>query len=148
MIDAIVFKYRTVTPWMDLPERFGPWKGVHNRLRKWAADGTWEKVFTALLGQADTEGGLDRVVVADPTIVRAHQHAAEARQKGPPTRPPTARASAAKAAARRLSTVTPTSSATPSNDASTSSSNGAARPPATIYLAGLHLAAIFIWSAR
>ncbi|WP_223178642.1 transposase [Streptomyces boluensis] len=25
---------------MDLPEEFGSWKGVHNRLRKWAADGT------------------------------------------------------------------------------------------------------------
>ncbi|WP_106982967.1 MULTISPECIES: transposase [unclassified Streptomyces] len=50
-IDAIAFKYRTGTPWMDLPERFGSWKCAHNRLRKWAADGTWEKVFTALLAR-------------------------------------------------------------------------------------------------
>ncbi|EST32423.1 transposase [Streptomyces niveus NCIMB 11891] len=83
MIDAIAFKYRTGTPWMDLPEHFGSWKGAHNRLRKWAADGTWEKVFTALLAQADAEGGLDWVVAVDSTIVRAHQHAAGARQKGP-----------------------------------------------------------------
>ncbi|MBJ3809434.1 transposase [Streptomyces flavofungini] len=41
VIDAIAFKYRTGTPWMDLPEQFGSWKGVHNRLRIWAADGTW-----------------------------------------------------------------------------------------------------------
>ncbi|MGW5277536.1 transposase [Streptomyces sp. NPDC004044] len=33
VIDAIAFKYRTGTPWMDLPERFGSRKGVHNRLR-------------------------------------------------------------------------------------------------------------------
>ncbi|MEU6285804.1 transposase [Streptomyces sp. NPDC047028] len=59
MIDAIAFKYRTGTPWMDLPEHFGSWKGAHNRLRKWASDGTWEKVFTALLAQADTEGDLE-----------------------------------------------------------------------------------------
>ncbi|GAA1500530.1 IS5 family transposase [Streptomyces bangladeshensis] len=83
VIDAIAFKYRTGTPWMDLPEHFGSWKGVHNRLRKWAADGTWEKVFTALLAQADAEGDLDWVVAVDSTIVRAHQHAAGARQKGP-----------------------------------------------------------------
>jgi transposase len=38
---------------MDLAEEFGSRKGVHDRLRKWAADGTWEKVFTALLVQAD-----------------------------------------------------------------------------------------------
>ena len=82
VIDAIAFKYRTGTPWMDLPEHFGSWKGAHNRLRKWAADGTWEKVFTALLAQADAEGDLDWVVSVDSTIVRAHQHAAGARQKG------------------------------------------------------------------
>jgi transposase len=40
VIDAIAFKYRTGTPWMDLPEHFGSWKGAHNHLRKWAADGT------------------------------------------------------------------------------------------------------------
>ncbi|KWT63529.1 transposase [Streptomyces albus subsp. albus] len=90
MIDAIAFKYRTGTPWMDLPERFGSRKGAHNRLRMWAADGTWEKVFTALLAQADTGGDLDWVVAVDSTIVRAHQHAAGARQKGPrPTSRPT-----------------------------------------------------------
>ncbi|GGW57037.1 hypothetical protein GCM10010503_37920 [Streptomyces lucensis JCM 4490] len=42
LIDAIAFKYRTDTPWVDLPEHFGLWKAAHNRLRKWAADGTWE----------------------------------------------------------------------------------------------------------
>ncbi|KOT83569.1 transposase [Streptomyces rimosus subsp. pseudoverticillatus] len=66
-----------------MPECFGSWKGPHNRLRRWAPDGTREKVFTALLAQTDAEGGLDRVVAADSTIVRAHQHAAGARQKGP-----------------------------------------------------------------
>ncbi|WP_374109181.1 transposase [Streptomyces sp. CC228A] len=27
--DAIAFKYRTGTPWMDLPEHFRSWKGLH-----------------------------------------------------------------------------------------------------------------------
>ncbi|MFG2233626.1 transposase [Streptomyces sp. NPDC048723] len=83
VIDAIAFKYRTGTPCMDLPEQFGSWKGVHHRLRVWAVDGTWAKVFAALLAQADAEGDLDWVVAVDSTIVRAHQHAAGARQKGP-----------------------------------------------------------------
>ncbi|KOT96362.1 transposase [Streptomyces sp. NRRL F-5755] len=65
-----------------MPERFGSWKGAHNRLRMRSADGTWEKVFTALLAQADTEGDLDWVAAVDSTIARAHQHAAGARQKG------------------------------------------------------------------
>jgi transposase len=53
---------------MDLSEHFGPWKGAQNRLRKWAADGTWEKVFTAVLAQADAEGDLDWVVEVYFTI--------------------------------------------------------------------------------
>ncbi len=73
MIDAIAFKYRTGTPWMDLPEHFGSWKGARNRLRMWAADGTWERA----------EGDLEWVVAVDSTIVRAQQHAAGARQKRP-----------------------------------------------------------------
>lgn len=88
MIDAVAFKYRTGTPWMDLPEHFGSWKGAHNRLRKWAADGTWEKVFTVLLAQADADGDLDWIVAVDSTIVRAHQHAAGARPKGAPVGEP------------------------------------------------------------
>ncbi|MFC9735850.1 hypothetical protein ACFWGM_15765 [Streptomyces roseolus] len=56
-------------------------------------------------------------------------------------------------AVRRASIARPTSSGTPSSGAPANSSSGAASPPvttrsATIYLAGLHIAAIFIWSAR
>ncbi|GAA2485893.1 hypothetical protein GCM10010393_16230 [Streptomyces gobitricini] len=54
VIDAIAFNYRTGTPWVDMPERFESWKGAHNRLRKWATDGTWEKVSTALLSPRAT----------------------------------------------------------------------------------------------
>jgi hypothetical protein len=38
-----------------LPERYGNWRGVCNRLRMWAVDGTWERGFTALVAQADAE---------------------------------------------------------------------------------------------
>lgn len=68
---------------MQLPREYGTWKGVYSRLRNGAIDGTWERVFTALLVQADTEGDLDWVVAVDSTIVRAHQHAAGAREEGP-----------------------------------------------------------------
>ncbi|MFE2477733.1 transposase [Streptomyces sp. NPDC059389] len=71
VIDAIAFKYRTGTPWMDLPENFGSWKGAHNRLRKWAADGTWEKVFTTLLAQSDAEGDLEWVVAVDSWVIHS-----------------------------------------------------------------------------
>ncbi|MET8331953.1 hypothetical protein [Streptomyces sp. NPDC005181] len=49
----------------------------------WAVDGTWERVFTALMAQADADEDLNWAVSVDSTIVRAHQHAAGARKKGP-----------------------------------------------------------------
>ncbi|MFI8392588.1 transposase [Streptomyces sp. NPDC085540] len=60
------------SPWMDLPERLGSWKGAHNRLRMWAADGTWEWVFTALLAQADADGANDSTDGSPPPPV-AHR---------------------------------------------------------------------------
>ncbi|CUW25413.1 hypothetical protein TUE45_00123 [Streptomyces reticuli] len=56
--------------------------------RKWAADGTWDRLFIALITQADAEGDLDRIVAVDSTILRAHQHAAGARHEGPPAGEP------------------------------------------------------------
>ncbi|MFH8350600.1 hypothetical protein ACH4EB_38665, partial [Streptomyces sp. NPDC018045] len=43
--------------------------------RMWAVDGTWERVFTALMAQADADEDLTWAVSADSTIVRVHQHA-------------------------------------------------------------------------
>jgi len=49
----------------------------------WAVDGTWERVFTALMAQADADEDLDWAVSVDSTIARAHQHAAGACEKEP-----------------------------------------------------------------
>ncbi|WP_435807748.1 IS5 family transposase [Streptomyces canus] len=86
VIDAIAFKFQTGTQWVHLPEKYGNWRGVYNRLRMWAINGTWERVFTALMAQADAEDDLNWAVSVDSTIVRAHQHAAGARKKGPSRR--------------------------------------------------------------
>jgi hypothetical protein len=45
------------------------------RTRRYAGDGTWDRVLMALLATADTEGRLDWTVSVDATINRAHQHA-------------------------------------------------------------------------
>ncbi|MGW3366608.1 IS5 family transposase [Streptosporangium canum] len=82
VIDAIAFKFQTGTWWVHLPDRYGSWRGVYNRLRMWAVDGTWEWVFITLVAQADADEDLTWAVSVDSTIVRAHQHAAGARKKG------------------------------------------------------------------
>ncbi|MFE7444522.1 IS5 family transposase [Streptomyces chartreusis] len=86
--DAIAFKFQTGTQWVHLPERYGNWRGIYNRLRMWAVDGTWERMFTQLMAQADADEVLAWAVSVDSTIVRAHQHAAGARNNGTPAGEP------------------------------------------------------------
>ena len=47
---------------------------------RFATDGTWDRVLTALQAQADADGELDWRVSVDSTVARVHQHAATARR--------------------------------------------------------------------
>lgn len=76
VVEGIVYRYRTGMAWRDLPaEAFGPWQTVWKRHRRYAADGTWDKVLAELLAEADAAGKVDWKVSVDATISRAHQHA-------------------------------------------------------------------------
>ncbi|WP_432678242.1 transposase [Rhodococcus pyridinivorans] len=68
-------------PWRDLPERYGPWKTAHERLRKWTMDGTWDKILEATVVKDDTVWAVEWIVSVDSTVVRAHQHSAGAWKK-------------------------------------------------------------------
>lgn len=81
VLEGIAWRFRTGTPWRDVPERFGSWNTLHKRHSRWADDGTYERLHQHLLGEADREGELDWLVSVDSTIVRAHQHAAGARRE-------------------------------------------------------------------
>jgi transposase len=83
VIDGIFFRARTGCPWRDLPERFGNWKTVYNRHRRWSGDGTWEMILGRLRAGCDEAEGQAWTVAADATVVRAHQHAAGARREPP-----------------------------------------------------------------
>ena len=85
VIDGIFFRSRTGCPWRDLPERFGIWKTVYNRHRRWSGDGTWEMILARLRAGCDEAEGQAWTVAADATVVRAHQHAAGARRHAGPT---------------------------------------------------------------
>jgi transposase len=83
VINGILWKLRTGAPWRDLPERYGPWKTCHERLRRWTADGTWDRILAAAQVYDDGQP-VDWVVSVDSSVVRAHQRAAGARKKGDP----------------------------------------------------------------
>lgn len=82
VIEAIAWRYRTGSPWRDLPESFGPWQTVWKRLDRWSSDGTWLRLLQSLQGDADAAAELDWVVSVDSSNVRAHQHSAGARTVG------------------------------------------------------------------
>lgn len=81
VINAILWKLRTGAPWRDLPERYGPWKTAHERLRRWTADGTWDRILNEVVVKDDAVGNVEWVFSIDSSSVRAHQHAADARKK-------------------------------------------------------------------
>ena len=68
VIDGIFFRTRTGCPWRDLPERFGNWKTVYNRHRRWSGDGIWEMILGRLRAGCDEAGGRAWTVAADATV--------------------------------------------------------------------------------
>jgi transposase len=74
--NGIMWKYRTGSPWRDVPERYGKWGTVYERFRTWRDEGVWERLFAAVLDEAEARGAIDWRVSVDSTTNRAHQHAA------------------------------------------------------------------------
>ncbi|SEE72317.1 Transposase [Streptomyces sp. 2231.1] len=56
VLNGIVWKFRTGTAWRDMPQRYGPWATLHTRFRRWAADGTFERMLRAAQAKADAVG--------------------------------------------------------------------------------------------
>ncbi|MGO4636781.1 IS5 family transposase [Streptomyces sp. 2RAF24] len=84
VINGILFRVRTGVPWRDLPERYGSWKTIYERHRRWSADGIWDRILRAVQAAADLAGRVDWSMVGiDSTSCRAHQHAAGARKTKP-----------------------------------------------------------------
>jgi transposase len=82
VLNGILWQVRTGAPWRDMPERYGPWKTAHERLRRWTADGTWDRILEHVVVKDDAIGRVEWVFSVDSSVVRAHQHAAGARKKG------------------------------------------------------------------
>jgi putative transposase len=74
--ECICWRFRTGSPWRDLPAVFGAWQSVWERRRRWFADGSYERMFAAVkesTGVYDIE--LESLLSVDSTSDRAHQHA-------------------------------------------------------------------------
>ena len=106
-IEAVLWLAHTGAPWRDLPRRYGSWRTVYSRFRRWQQAGIFDRVLAALQRAGDAAGALDwSLHFVDRSIVRAHQHAAGARGALLPRR-----SVAAVAASRPRSTSVPSAAA-------------------------------------
>jgi transposase len=83
VVDGVMWRTRTGSPWRDLPRCYGNWKTVYNRHRRWSGDGTWRAVLDALRVDCDDAVDGEWVLGVDGTVIRAHHHAAGARREPP-----------------------------------------------------------------
>jgi putative transposase len=83
ILEGIAWRFRTGSPWRDLPADFGPWQTVWKRHHRWSLDGTYDLMFAQVAAVFGVDAGLvedlEKLLSVDSTSVRAHQHCAGAR---------------------------------------------------------------------
>ncbi|MEP7457501.1 IS5 family transposase [Phyllobacterium sp. SB3] len=71
IINGILWRFRTGSPWADVPERYGPPTTCYNRFVRWRKKGVWDDILREVSKAFDGE-----IVMIDSSCVRVHQHAA------------------------------------------------------------------------
>ena len=59
VVDAIRYRLRTGCQWRQLPADFPKWPTVYYYFKQWSADGTWERINSALREQVRSAAGRD-----------------------------------------------------------------------------------------
>lgn len=78
VLNGILWRFRTGSPWSEIPERYGPPTTCYNRFVRWRKAGVWDRLLAAV--SAAFEGD---VVMIDSTCVRVHQHGATGKKGDP-----------------------------------------------------------------
>jgi len=72
-----MWRFRTGSPWRDLPSEFGPWQSAHDRFRIWATQGVFQYLMETVIAEAAAQGQADLGLGSvDSATARAHYHAA------------------------------------------------------------------------
>lgn len=75
--NAVMWRFRTGSPWRDVPGHYGSWSTIYDRFRVWAADGIFQTLMDVMIAEAAARGDVDLSLVSvDSTVSRAHHHAA------------------------------------------------------------------------
>ncbi len=71
VLNGILWRFRTGSPWAEIPERYGPYTTCYNRFVRWRKAGVWDRLLEAVSDAYESD-----IVMIDSTCVRVHQHGA------------------------------------------------------------------------
>lgn len=71
VLNGILWRFRTGSPWAEIPERYGPFTTCYNRFVRWRKAGVWDRLLEAVSKAYDGD-----IVMIDSTCVRVHQNGA------------------------------------------------------------------------
>ena len=71
VLNGILWRFRTGSPWRDIPERYGPSTTGYNRFVRWREAGVWDRILDAVSAAYDGD-----LIMIDSSCVRVHQHGA------------------------------------------------------------------------
>lgn len=78
VLNGILWRFRTGSPWAEIPERYGPSTTCYNRFVRWRKAGVWDRLLEAVSEAYDGD-----IVMIDSTCVRVHQHGATGKSTHP-----------------------------------------------------------------
>ncbi|EPE93949.1 IS5 family transposase [Rhizobium grahamii] len=68
ILNGILWRFRTGSPWAEVPERYGPPTTCYNRFVRWRKAGVWDRLLEAVSEAYDGD-----IVMIDSTCVRVHK---------------------------------------------------------------------------
>jgi transposase len=82
-LNAILYVAENGCKWRQLPEKFGKWNSIYQRMRRWADNGVWPRVLESLQSQLNIS--LDVTALSlDSTSVKVHPDGTGALKKMAP----------------------------------------------------------------
>jgi transposase len=75
--NAVMWRFRTGSPWRDIPGHYGSWSTIYDRFRLRATGGVFETLMDVMIAEAAARGDVGfSLGSVDSTVSRAHHHAA------------------------------------------------------------------------
>ncbi|AWN32466.1 hypothetical protein DKG71_35260 [Streptomyces sp. NEAU-S7GS2] len=64
-LEGIIWRFRTGSPWRDVPETFGSWSSVYDRFAQWRDAGAFATAMEAMIAEAARRGQTDLSLVSE-----------------------------------------------------------------------------------